>query len=600
MPVFKAIEDVPAAIDLEGYLSDPDTPVEHLTLSSISVHVKNMTGLWVTFVFPNGVLEANVTIVASDGNSTAKAVVPFTIEPVNDPPRWEPRLESLPDGEQDTFYSFNLTALDEDDDVEDLTYATDASFFTISPTGEVAFVPRNSDIGRNRFNVTVHDPGGLSDTMELVLFIGPYPEWFFIYIGPQVAQEGEVFTLNISQYLVYNWDWIPPEDRLTFTYYDDSTKLVTDPDTGEVVWTPTNQDVGDHYFTIIVRDSLGRTDQMEIKITVEMPHPPPFFPDIGVQDLTQGILYRFTMPLDPHYTTYSQIYGEYTFFNSPEDLFVIDPDNGIISFVPGNELVGLWYVTVGVVGTDGLREAVTMVFNVTNVNNAPTMEHVFDLQLVEGEPFMLKLEGNDVDMDTRRDGTMLPVDPDERLRFSGGPEGGHMDPLTGVWTITPDQGLVDAGPIVVEFEVRDAGGLSDMIQVRLSVANRVLEPSVIIVGVWDNGTVISSKTYTLRAMTVDESGEEWATSFLWYADNRLIGVGREIEWVARGSGEVELVLVADDDEGNAVRTTAVVKMVFQTGRESFPFELFAAFIVVVVTALGLAYIYTLRKRSMAR
>ena len=559
MPVLTAVEDVPMTIDLSGNLSDPDTPLANLTLSSSSPYVENITGLSVTFLFPNGVLNANVTLVARDANNSVQAIVQFTIEPVNDPPRWEPRLERLPDGELDTFYSFNLTATDEDDEVEDLAYASDAEFFSNSPTGEIAFIPSYEMTGPNWFNVTVYDPRGLHDTMELLLLIEPFPEWFVHYIPPQNAREGVVFTLNIRDYLVYNWDWLPPEDRLTFTYYDDTSKLDTNPETGEVVWdAPTNVDVGDHFFTITVVDSKGRADQIEIKISVPMPPPPGCFPIIGAQKLTQDVRYTLTMPLDPYYKEYPNINGGFTFSNHPKDLFIIDPDTGVIDLVPLNEQVGTWIVVIEVIFDSGLKESVQMVFIVQNVNDAPTIEHVFDLHLTEGEPFQLNLEGRDVDMDVRQDGTRLPVDLEERLMFSGGLDGGQLDPVTGVWEIVPDQGHVNASPMVVEFMVSDAGGLNYTVQVKLSVKDVVMEPSVIIAGVVEGQSLPTNSKVILGAVTVDESGEEWAGLFRWYEGTTLIGMDREIVWMPRRSGLVELSLVAEDEEGATARTTVVV------------------------------------------
>lgn len=561
MPVLTAVEDVPITIDLSGNLSDPDTPLANLTLGSSSPYVENITGLSVTFLFPNGVLNANVTLVARDANNSVQTVIQFTIEPVNDPPMWDPRLERLPDGEQDTFYSFNLTATDEDDEVEDLTYASDAEFHIISPTGEIAFRPTNDVVGPNWFNVTVSDPGGLSDTMELVLFIGWYPEWFFIYIAPQEAREDVVFTLNMSHYLVYNGIGFPPEYRLTFTYYDDSTKLDTNPETGEVVWdAPTNLDVGDHFFTITVIDSEGRADQMEIRITVPMPHRPGGFPIIGAQNLMQDVPYTFAMPLDPHYKEYPNIYGGFTFSNHPEDLFIIDPDTGVIDLVPRNGHVGTWIVTIELLFDDGLRESVQVVFIVQNVNDAPTIDHMSDLHLTEGEPFSLTLEGRDVDMDERQDGTRLPVDLEERLTFSGGLDGGRLNAVTGVWEIVPDQFHVNASPMVVEFTVSDAGGLNDTIRVRISVKDVVMEPSVMIAGVVEGQRLRADRKVVLGAVTVDESGEEWARSFRWYDGTTLIGMDREIVWMPRRPGLVELTLVAEDDEGTTARTTVVVSV----------------------------------------
>lgn len=601
MDTFHAVEDVPLIMDFTEFVTDPDTPTDNLTIDSGSPFVVNISGMVVTFLFPNGVLEANVTMEVSDGNATKRATLHFVIEPVNDPPIWQPRLERLPDGEQDEFYSFNLTATDEDTEVEDLTFFTDANFFIISPTGEIAFRPTNDVVGPNWFNVTVYDPGGLFDTMELFLFIETYPEWDTIWISTLEARVGEVFRLNISDFLVYQGTGYPPQVRLTFTYYDDTTLLETDPETGEVVWdVPTPEDVGDHFFTITVVNSEGRADQMEIKITVPLPDPPPIFGPIEAQDLTEDVRYTFTMPLDPHYETYSKVYGGFTFSNEPGDPFEIDPDTGVIDLVPRNEDVGTWAVSLKVLFDNGLEEVVPVVFNVHNVNDVPTIDHVVALELIEGEQFELHLEGHDTDMDMRMDGTRLPVDPEERLRFSGGLDGGHLDPVTGVWTIVPDQGHVNASPLVVDFKVMDAGGLSDSVKVRLSVVNRVTQPSAMIVGVVEGQKLNVGKKLILRAGNWDESGEEWATSLRWFANNRQIGTDPAIEWEPRGSGIVDLALVAEDTEGNKVRTNLTVLVRPNPAGGYIPWEPFAAFLLVVVTSVGLALLYNWRKDNMRR
>ena len=75
-------------------------------------------------------------------------------------------VSQLPDGEQDSYYSFNLTATDPDDDVNDLEWSDDSDMFDVNDHGGISFLPGNEDVGFNFVNITVEDPGGLNDTVE--------------------------------------------------------------------------------------------------------------------------------------------------------------------------------------------------------------------------------------------------------------------------------------------------------------------------------------------------------------------------------------------------------------------------------------------------
>ncbi len=168
---FDAVEDEPLTVDLSSHLEQSGLSVENITIDSSSPLVVDIDGVDVTFLFPNGVLEANVTLDVYDGDGNYTLVVTFTVEPVNDPPRFLYRPTHLPDAEVGTYYSFNLTVEDEDDPPEDLTFSTNASFLHMVGA-EIAFMPEAEQAGSNLFNVTVNDPGGLSDTLDLELFVG--------------------------------------------------------------------------------------------------------------------------------------------------------------------------------------------------------------------------------------------------------------------------------------------------------------------------------------------------------------------------------------------------------------------------------------------
>jgi hypothetical protein len=586
---FHAVEDVPLIIDFTEFVTDPDTPTGNLTIDSGSPFVVNISGMVVTFLFPNGVFEANVTLEVSDGNATMTATLHFIIEPVNDPPIWQPRLERLPDGWVDEFYSFTLTAVDEDNTLDELTFSTDAHWFVMPSFPEIAFIPRYQIVGYNYFNVTVLDPDGLNDTMELELLIEPFPLWYVLYIESQTAEIGLLFSLNVSVFLKDNTATLPPELRLTFTYGDDSDKIDTDPVTGVVTWTPTNADVGDHFFTITVTDNEGRTDQHEIRIFVPDPGPGPD-PLISRQVLTQGVQYIFDVPMNEWYYEHPEYLGYLSFFNEPDDLFHIDPDTGRIDFVPANEDVGEWVIDIIVIDGFGLSNVRTVEFIVQNVNDPPSLTPMNTQLLTEGVPTRIKIEAHDPDMDPRKVMPNMTVDPEESLSFHGGMVGTDIDPLTGEFEFVPDQYHADTSPFILKFRVEDADGAFDTIFVRMHVEDLIVSPEVMMGGLVEGQRVRTDKRYLLSAYSVDESGGPWANDFHWYSGTTIIGRGNQIEWEPKGSGQISLTLVGHD--GRTEADTTLNLTVTDGGHRSQP-QLGPILIVVGVLGMALAIVVAL-------
>jgi hypothetical protein len=371
----------------------------------------------------------------------------------------------LPKGEQDTYYSFNLTATDIDDQVGDLTYSDDSELFEISQSGEIAFVPRNAQVGYNFFNVTVKDPGGLVDVMELRLFVANVNDPPRIrYIRPQFAKEDEVFTLDVSLFVEDPDLLLPPEYRDRITYRDDTTRLETNLETGVVTWDrPTYEDLGDFYFKIVIQDSKGRYAEQEVKITVLGEDRPIEYGTVPPQMLYQGVTYTFEVPVEnlEYHQDVPGVTVELLHSNDHQELFVIGQTTGLIHFTPRNEHVGEWHVTLTLRDLEGeTYDNIIVTFTVTNQNDPPALNLPGPLQAFEGVPFELLLTADDPDLGARLvDG--LPVDPDEGLTFGTTSEVATVDPDTGLLHLVPTREDAWRGNVQVRIIVRDAKGLED-------------------------------------------------------------------------------------------------------------------------------------------
>jgi hypothetical protein len=514
------------------------------------IDVTNGANNILTFVnkLPNWNGWDNVTLKVEDSaGSMRNFTLAVHVVPVNDAPRWKD--VKLPDGEQDTFYSFNLTATDADNDVADLTYSTDATFFTMAGASpEIAFKPTNANVGYNYFNVTVADPDALIDTMELVLFVqnvNDPPE--IDYIAPQVASEGVEFTLDISTYVNDPDLLLPEEFRDRITYRDDTTKLDTNVETGVVTWTPGNADVGDHFFTITVTDTKGRSDQQEIKITVENTPDPPVPGIIGKQNLVQGRDYEFTVPVTDEDMEAQGVNEVLTFQSDQPDLFTIDASTGRIDFTPDNEHVGAWTVTITITDSFGLSAEVVVIFDIENENDKPTIEYIPAQQLTEDVPFSLQIVASDPDMDDRLlDGEM--VDPDEMLTYRTNNTRVLID-NAGMLTFTPTNDDAKHRTMVVRITVVDASSETATVDVTFAITGVNDAPEKLqIIGIIEGQKIDAGKKLTLRGTALDIDDDADKLVYRWYAGTTLIGQTQDITWKTKGKGATPIKLVVSDAE----------------------------------------------------
>lgn len=81
-----AMEDIPRIIDFTPYVWDIDNSTQELYLVSANQYA-NTTGLILTVIFPEGILEYELTINLTDGLLMTPIELKFDIIPVNDPPK---------------------------------------------------------------------------------------------------------------------------------------------------------------------------------------------------------------------------------------------------------------------------------------------------------------------------------------------------------------------------------------------------------------------------------------------------------------------------------------------------------------------------------
>jgi len=148
-------EDEPFQMDLEEKITDPDTPMDLLTVTADSQYAE-VDGMVLTLLYPDGVENDEVEIIVSDGEHEASTVLSVVVEQVNDPPQ-SPSIDGVKDGWTYTSEEpIDIVVSAEDVDDEDLVVTIvsdidgdlgDGSDLDLSP-------------GFHTITITVRDPGG--------------------------------------------------------------------------------------------------------------------------------------------------------------------------------------------------------------------------------------------------------------------------------------------------------------------------------------------------------------------------------------------------------------------------------------------------------
>ncbi len=216
LPVLEAVEDVPITYDFTANVSDPDDNLANLSLNSTSDYVVSIYGFNVTFLFPEGVTEATVALVLTDGKLNVTAMVEFTIQPVNDPPSHIIPYEMH--AVEDVPYTVDLTTFlwDVDNLTTDLTIEVDDPYASAEGRRLTVLFPE----GVLDHYLTVYVSDGIDTNGTIIHFIiSPVDD------PPMVAPLGEVMVIE---------DTVTTHDLAPFiqdidTPIDNMTVIVRDP-----------------------------------------------------------------------------------------------------------------------------------------------------------------------------------------------------------------------------------------------------------------------------------------------------------------------------------------------------------------------------------
>ncbi len=519
---------------------------------------------WLNLTYLNILLDGdwwNVTIIV---NNTPPSILTTDVREV----------------EEDSAY---LVDYDSDDDGQGtITWHLDtaATWLEINETtGVLSGVPTYLDAGVADISVSVDDGNGGWDfrnfTIE-VIDIVDIP----IIITEELpdATEEEYYTFQLE---VYDPDYM---DFSTWSIGTNATWLEIGYETGLLLGTPGNEDVGEWIVGIIVTDSYFLQSSVYLTLNVLNVNDPPTITTedrtSSLEDVEYRIDYEATDPDVGDVLTWS--------LETDAGWLDIDEGTGVLSGTPTNDDLGSYFVNVTVSDGEGGSASHEFKLEVIEVNDPP--EIVTDLppmiEVLEDETFLLTLTGEDEEGDD--------------LTWSDDSDLFDIIPTDGTISFLPTQSEV--GEWWVNITVEDSGGLTDGVLIRFVVQN-VNDPPIIAEArcngeLFDQLTeyvyLRKGKNDSFWVMAIDEDGDD--LEYYWVHDGEIVARGNELRYGDLEDGfYLNLTLVVDDGEATS-EYTIFKTWVSSEEDEGTSTQLWMLLLLVVAISFVLAVI--LVRRSM--
>ncbi|MCK5560409.1 MAG: Ig-like domain-containing protein, partial [Thermoplasmata archaeon] len=206
IPDIHALEDIDKVVDISTYVSDIDNELEELMVYVNTTYAK-VSGMIITFNYPNGVLGEMVNITVDDGITIAYIHVKIIITPVND----APYIAEIPDQQavEDIELVLNITKyiFDIDNTIDELEVSANSNYAAVEKVGNESniefylIINYPNGILSEKFYVTVSD-GDKSGSTGITVNITPVNDPPMLDVIPeQFAIEDVDFVMDLSKFV---------------------------------------------------------------------------------------------------------------------------------------------------------------------------------------------------------------------------------------------------------------------------------------------------------------------------------------------------------------------------------------------------------------
>ncbi len=348
-----------------------------------------------------------IAVIAEDTEeATVTDVFQLTVDNTNDAPEFT--STPITDATEDVLYTYNVTATDEDpDDDLDIIGTTLPIWLTLTDNGDGTAVltgtPLNENVGDNAVMLTVTDNVNreidvqsftivVANVNDAPVLVNPIPDTqadedvaFEYTFGEDTFGDDDLIHGDVLTYTAEQETEDPLPDWLSF---DGATRTFSG--------TPTNDDLGIYYITVIATDTEGAFAEDTFELEVENTNDAPFFTSTPVTEVDEDAQYTYnitTDDVDPNDVL------TITATTIPAWLTLTDNGDGtaVLTGTPNNEQVGNNEVVLVVddgierfASKDNARQRVEVeqifTIDVINVNDAPFVANAVDsLEIPENQ-----------------------------------------------------------------------------------------------------------------------------------------------------------------------------------------------------------------------
>jgi hypothetical protein len=394
--------------------------------------------------------------------------------------------------------------------------------------------------GTMRFRVGALDTDGLTrDSNTFYVTVDPVNDPPVIpAIAKQEAMQGVRFNMTIK---VRDVDMdLDPTEELTFA--DNSSLFNIDTLSGEIAFTPSQEQVGVYNIQITVADREGETDSENFTLEVKDAEDPPILDPIPEQTASEDIPFTYTvLAFDQDVP-----YGDELTFSDDSPSFQINASTGIIDFTPTAKDIGIQTVTITVRDRAGMNATQQFSFTIMNsigtLDRPPVLEPIPNQTAYEGVPFELTVNASDPDLELG-----------DALTFSDNSPIFDINGKSGKISFKPAS--KDAGTVRVKITVKDRDLLTATAEFYLTIIKTNRPPVVNSILPKDGARVSQNKRVVLSVFAGDPDGD--VLNFTWKDGDNILGYGANLTWVFRDAGTYIITLTVSDGKTQVSNETAL-------------------------------------------
>ena len=299
----------------------------------------------------------------------------FTIISVND----QPILSNIGNRQVRANVRFNyiVNATDEEDDHlgiknGNLTFSDDTNLFDINPvTGEIDFIPNETQAGQYQINISVVDSQGGIDAEIVILDILPNSAPIFTAFPNSTAFEDILY----NSFATAN---DPDNDQVM--YSDNSSLFDISINSGTISFLPLMIDVGNYTFALFANDSFGAITTEILTLEILGTNDAPVFnPIIGNLLADEDSLFIYDINATDEEDAPLFENGNLTYYTN-SSWFNISI-NGYFNFTPINENVGTNWIEFRVNDSRNSQTVEIVNLTVLNTNDVPNITSFYPTNL---------------------------------------------------------------------------------------------------------------------------------------------------------------------------------------------------------------------------